>query len=372
MRVLIILHKERRKGGAVLQVKKLASFMSKKGHEIFIISLDKYIKTRNPFRNILDVVHSLKQIFSTYNLDIVLTTDPFFTNLLALIVNKGKLPIVLRLGAVFDSFYAARVGERIFKRGHVFPLYNFLRILFYCFSIPILQKTNLIIFNSYFLQNMYPDFSNSIVIHNGVDYVREGITKKAENTIKLIYVGRIEPRKSLELIFDTLSILTDRNIKFSFSLIGRTDFQPMYWHKLSNKISEGKLWNKVVSLGEIENKRLPAILQEHDILIFSTDTRNFPITESLPNAILEGMANGLAIISTKVAGLPEVINFNNGIFVEPDPVEFADAINFLSRNLDQLHEMKLSNIKKARDHFKMNDITEKYIEAFVQAKNAKF
>lgn len=49
--------------------------------------------------------------------------------------------------------------------------------------------------------------------------------------------------------------------------------------------------------------------------------------EGLPIAILEGMAGGNVIISTKVGSIPEIITDENGILVEPGSVdELADAI----------------------------------------------
>ncbi|MGC9780301.1 MAG: glycosyltransferase family 4 protein [Candidatus Heimdallarchaeota archaeon] len=116
--------------------------------------------------------------------------------------------------------------------------------------------------------------------------------------------------------------------------------------------------------GEIDNQKLPEFLQKHDILLFSTDDRNFPITEGLPNVILEGMANGLAIIATPVAGIPEIIDHRNGFLVSPDPYCLASKIISLVNNDQNLIKIKQHNINTIREKYHIRKTSEKYLKVF--------
>jgi glycosyltransferase involved in cell wall biosynthesis len=60
-------------------------------------------------------------------------------------------------------------------------------------------------------------------------------------------------------------------------------------------------------------------------------------TEGLSNALLEGLASGLACIATKVGGAPDLIRHQeNGWLVPPDqPEQLQEAILSLSHNAEQ-------------------------------------
>ena len=63
--------------------------------------------------------------------------------------------------------------------------------------------------------------------------------------------------------------------------------------------------------------------------------------EGLPNAIIEAMSSGTAVVSTEVGGTSEIIDDGiNGILVPPgDPVALSRAILELSRDTEQRHIM---------------------------------
>lgn len=55
-------------------------------------------------------------------------------------------------------------------------------------------------------------------------------------------------------------------------------------------------------------------------------------TEGLPLALLEGMRNGLALLSTKVSGIPEIIDDGvNGVLINPDVNELTEVFNNLDK-----------------------------------------
>jgi len=202
--------------------------------------------------------------------------------------------------------------------------------------------------------------------------ITQDLELKINETIQLIYVGRIHPRKTVELIIDSLNILKKQNFDFHFSIVGQTSHDPKYWKKLSKLISKYQLWDNITIHNEIEYRLMPELLQSHDVLLFSTDDRNYPICEGLPNVILEGMANGLAIITTKAGDIPEVVTESNGFLLEPNPEEFADKIKFLIQNKNVLLQMKKENIKTIAQNYSSNKVSALYLKAFEQViKNKK-
>ncbi|HUU76892.1 MAG TPA: glycosyltransferase family 4 protein, partial [candidate division Zixibacteria bacterium] len=292
MRILIVLHKMKKKGGMVLQHLKMSKQFEKNGCEVLVFSFDDYFRTRNVFFNYLIVYKNLHKTIRLFNPEIILTSDPYFSTLFSLVAKKKSTPLVLRIGAIFHPFYAARIIERISPGKIYVRFFYFINFLFKQLDKLILKKCNLVIFNSNFLRKYYRNSSSSsVVIYNGVDKIT---SKKPRNNnlLNLVYIGRIEPRKSIEIILNSLVILKKRNVKFHFSLIGNTTLYAEYWMKLENLIKSNNLLENITIYGKIPNRDTLAILEKNDILLFSTDERNFPMTEGLPNAILEGMAAG--------------------------------------------------------------------------------
>ena len=369
MRVLIILHKAKKKGGAVLQIIQLSEALKKQGYDVLVFSLDTIPTTKNYIKNLYLSLKLLRKVIIEFNPSIIFTSDPFITTSVALVTRKAEIPIVVRIGAVYDAFYAARFIEKTLSGTIENKFYPLVKKSLNILARVILRKINLVVFNSNFLKNNYlNDVSNSIVIHNGVrcnlSYNPSEAQVRENRLIKLVYVGRIEPSKSIELIIEALELLTQKDINFEFCLIGNVSLYPVYWDKISKMITQYELWDKILLLDEICHNNLPTILKKHDILLFPTDDRNFPITEGLPNVVLEGMANGLAIIATPVAGLPEIIKRGNGFLVKPNPHEFAYRIELLYNDEKELAKIKEQNVSDAIKLFSFDKTSKSYIRAF--------
>lgn len=366
MRILIVIHKAKKKGGMVLQHLKMAMEFKVIGHEVSIFSFDNYFTSRNILANYLFMLRNLKLQIERFNPSVILTSDPFFTTFFTLLVKKKSTPICLRMGARYHLFYSARLINKISSETMYVPLFYFINFIIKQFGKIILKKLDLVVFNSKYLENHYSQFAlNSIVIYNGVDTIRNSEVN-VNKPLKLIYVGRIEPRKSIELIIQSLGKLKKKKINFQFSLVGKYDQFPCYWLKLEKMIQRNNIQDKIIVLNEIPNKELSDILVKHDILLFSSDERNFPMTEGLPNVIIEGMANGLAIISTAVAGVPELVKENNGFLVAPEPKDFVEKIIFLDKNSDLLLKMKENNIAEVRKKYNIQNTSSKYIKCFLE------
>jgi len=364
MKILIVLHKAKKKGGLVLQILKLAELIKQKGHQVEMFSFDSIPESRNLFARSIHLKKVLKQRINEFNPSLILTSDPYITTLPVLLLRKKSIPVVSRAGAVYHAFYAARVVESVSPNNVYNTIFYVLNKILKFVSRLTYKRLDLVIFNSHFLKKIYQKSApHSLVIHNGVEYTKQQkIT--SNKPIKLVYVGRTEPRKTLELVIESLVILKSKKIKYKLTLVGGSEGYQDYWEKISKMISENHLEKSIEILGEIENKEIPKILQQQDILLFTSDERNFPITEGLPNVLLEGMANGLAIITTSVAGVPEIITEGNGFIVKSNPRKIAEKVEFLSRNEKVLLKIKKKNRKDIQENHLLEDIADKYLKAF--------
>lgn len=165
-------------------------------------------------------------------------------------------------------------------------------------------------------------------IPNGVDVVlfrkRDKMASRKNLDLPysriILYIGRIVKDKGLFVLLKALSGL--KNV--TLILIGSGKDQT----KLSLEAEKLKISRNVVFLGEKKHSEIPSYCNAADIFVLPS------FSEGRPNVILETMASGTPIISTKVGGIPELIEDNrNGFLVVPgNPNDLRNKIELLLKN----------------------------------------
>jgi glycosyltransferase involved in cell wall biosynthesis len=97
-------------------------------------------------------------------------------------------------------------------------------------------------------------------------------------------------------------------------------------------------------------------------------------TEGFPNAVLEGMAMGCAIIATDVGAIPEMLNVQSekpcGICVPPHHVEeLKDAISELMQDHSRIEVMGKNGVERVLNNYAIKKIAEQYISLWENAVN---
>lgn len=88
--------------------------------------------------------------------------------------------------------------------------------------------------------------------------------------------------------------------------------------------------------------------------------------EGLPIAMLEGMAGGNAIITTKVGSIPEVITDENGILIDPgDTAQLQRAIESLVTDPTEIARMARNNRKLIEEKYSWDRTIEQLEELYV-------
>jgi N-acetylgalactosamine-N,N'-diacetylbacillosaminyl-diphospho-undecaprenol 4-alpha-N-acetylgalactosaminyltransferase len=203
-----------------------------------------------------------------------------------------------------------------------------LRFRLYKFLLPILyNKADAVFANSVFIaDDLKINFSirkKVHVIYNPVTYNDDVQINNfiATSPLKIITVGAMTPIKNQKLIIDALKI---SNGTFALTLIGDGILKEELILR-SKDLQNVRFTGKINTVNEE--------LVDHDVFVLSSNSEGFP------NALLEAMAVGKAVIATNcLSGPLEILNNNNSINLKKG--EFFPAQYGILININDVHALK--------------------------------
>lgn len=142
------------------------------------------------------------------------------------------------------------------------------------------------------------------------------IMRQEESHNNLLYVGSIDKRKG---IIDLLKVLVEIKDTIPFKLhicgqITENDIAQTY-DKLIKELGD-----RVIDHGYISGAQKQRIFENADILILPS------YAEGMPIVIMEAIATGTVIVSTKVGAIPEIVSNNNGMLFNPGDLDALKTI----------------------------------------------
>lgn len=148
-------------------------------------------------------------------------------------------------------------------------------------------------------------------------------TSDSLNTKQLLFLGRIGARKGFWDLLISLKSLHDRGVDFNFVAGGDGEIE-----KAKALVLEYGLQDKVKFVGWVRNIQKLELLGSSSIFLLPS------YNEGMPMSVLEAMAAGVPIVSTKIGGIPEQITDGvEGYLIEPgDTTALTDRLEMLLSN----------------------------------------
>lgn len=145
---------------------------------------------------------------------------------------------------------------------------------------------------------------------------------------EILSVGRFVEKKGFRFLLEACAILKNRGMQFHCRIIGERDdaFPSM------QKMIESLALTGHVTLEEAKtHAELKDIYQQSEIFALPCQIVDDGDRDGIPNVLVEAMACGLAVVSTNISGIPELIEHRrNGLLVaEKNSQELADALEQL-------------------------------------------
>ncbi|MCX7956694.1 MAG: glycosyltransferase family 4 protein [Endomicrobia bacterium] len=173
------------------------------------------------------------------------------------------------------------------------------------------------------------------------------------NDIVLLFVGYEFKRKGLRYVIEALGLLNREKVKLL--IVGDDNIIPYF--KLAKRLG---VFEKIIFVGR--QKEINKFYAASDIFVFPT------MYEAFPLVVIEAMASGLPVITTKAAGVNEFIkNAEEGFLLDNyyDSELLAYYISILV-NDESLRKRVGEKARKTAESFSWDIIAEKYSQIYQQ------
>lgn len=136
--------------------------------------------------------------------------------------------------------------------------------------------------------------------------------KKPSDTLRLLAVGAISPRKGYDVLVQALAELTDRD--WTLTIAGALDRNASCARDLEAQIAALGLVQRVDLAGSVSREALDELYGSADAFVLASRFEGYGM------AYIEAVAHGLPVIGTTAGAIPETLPHGVAILVPPDDV----------------------------------------------------
>jgi glycosyltransferase involved in cell wall biosynthesis len=171
----------------------------------------------------------------------------------------------------------------------------------------------------------------------------------------MLYVGNHTPNKGIDVLLRALDHMVEPGVAVIGGAIrSRQEHQALL---AGCGIPNGN--PRALFTDFISKEELRALYQSVDIFVFPSRA------DTLPLVILEAMASGLPVVSTRVGGIPYEVAPDTGILVESgDSVALAEALDRLCANAERRRAMGRAGSCRVAEMFNWNASAAKVVEVY--------
>ena len=188
--------------------------------------------------------------------------------------------------------------------------------------------------------------TQSIVIPNGIRSPDDVPPAREEiDELRILYIGRLSPRKGANVAVDALSLLRRRGVSSSLRIVGSVYAgNEWYEEELRGSVEAQGLSNNVDFAGFVSDV-WPEIARGDVVVVPST------VDESFGNTAVEAVLGRRPVIVSDLAGLKEAVSAYASALVVPagDPQALADALEDVARTYGTSARATTASAQLARD-----------------------
>ena len=186
-------------------------------------------------------------------------------------------------------------------------------------------------FSRLWLEERFPHCRSKIHrIYNGIKIQEKCSWVGAGSMPLILSVGRLIEKKGFEDLIHACALLRDQGMVFQCMIVGGGPLE----HALRSQIEELSLGQYVLLAGSMANADVRVQMSKADVFVLACVNEREGGADNLPTVLMEAMDVGLPVVSTRVAGVPEMVDEEKtGLLVsEHDPKALAEGIRTLIRD----------------------------------------
>lgn len=236
-----------------------------------------------------------------------------------------------------------------------------------------LKKAELLISSipdSYNAIKKYKGLNSTIIPETGCfiddNTIRQNRTNRADEDFRLLWVGKFDFRKQLNIALTAIAKLKDKsNIKLIICGSGSDDHISYYKQMAVNLgIEDNVVWK-----GNIENSKVKEEMHKSDIFFFTS------VSEDTSTVVLEAVSCGLPVLCFDTCGMGYVINESVGQKVpltnpRQSADDFAEKINYLYNNREYLQKLS-DGCKQRQKELSWDNKAKQMVELYNKVKNER-
>jgi len=178
-------------------------------------------------------------------------------------------------------------------------------------------------------RGLYPQGSGYATLPYGVDEERFRPAERPGDEPVILAAGRLVEKKGFEYLLTAM-----RQMRHTTRLViaGDGDLS----NSLRQRASELGVASRVEFVGEADQPTMIRLYQSADVFALPSVHDSGGNVDGLPNVLLEAMSCGLAVVASRIGGVPQVVrDGENGIMVdEKSPEALAAALDPVLANAD--------------------------------------
>jgi glycosyltransferase involved in cell wall biosynthesis len=344
-------------GGPATYVPLIADVLSKKNHDVIVITLSKSIdykdnhlykvhrikRKQNKFLRLLKTI--FKIIKAGKDSDVILANGLYLEAVLANIFLRK--PIVHKFVGdyAWEKAYIRKWTKQDFETFQNSTEHSFKVIILKNIRNYFSKKATHIIVPSFYLKKIVKnwgiDEKKISVVYNAIPDIElkeNNIQLKTNTKYNLLYVGRLAAWKNVDSLIKLIYEIPET----SLIIVGEGEEE----NNLKNLTNKLKVENKVYFLGNKEKNYVHSLMKQSSIFIL------FSSYEGFPHIIIEAMKCGIPIITTNAGGTPEIAKHKvNCLMVEKNNYnQLKQAVNELLSNPELVKILTLNAKETTKEY----------------------
>ena len=202
-------------------------------------------------------------------------------------------------------------------------------------------------------------------VYNGIDLTRFPVAQTKRyptGPIRFLSTGRLVPFKGFDVLIDACALLQNRGLNFACEIIGDGPLRG----DLEARVAHQNLQERIHFAGEQSQNYVLRALRNSDVFVLASAPDERGASDIFPTVIAEAMASEKPIVSTMIAGIPELVaNGRTGVLVPPrDALALANAMDGLACDENSRNDFGRAGRLRIEQEFRIEKTIEPLLERF--------